>query len=109
MANLFIGVGGVGELVISKCVNNPDGIKFRMVQILHAQSSGWSKVPDGALPLFIGGGDRLGGEGVQFKVRSEELEETMRHIFCTPSPAELVPSPYKQGESAVRSIIPSLE
>ena len=24
--------------------------------------------------------------------------------FCTPSPAELVPSPYKQGESAVRSI-----
>ena len=21
--------------------------------------------PDGALPLFIGGGDRLGGEGVQ--------------------------------------------
>ena len=23
--------------------------------------------PDGALPLFIGGGDRLGGEGVQEK------------------------------------------
>ena len=61
--------------------------------------------PDGALPLFIGGGDRLGGEGVQFKVRSEELEETMRHIFCTPSPAELVPSPYKQGESAIRMVL----
>ena len=28
------------------------------------------------------------------------------HCFCTPSPAELVPSPYKQGESAVRAIIP---
>ena len=28
--------------------------------------------PDGALPLFIGGGDRLGGEGVQMQVRSEE-------------------------------------
>ena len=27
----------------------------------------------------------------------------MRSVFSTPSPAELVPSPYKQGESAVRS------
>ena len=24
-----------------------------------------NNTPDGALPLFIGGGDRLGGEGVQ--------------------------------------------
>jgi len=30
--------------------------------------------PDGALPLFIGGGDRLGGEGVQNK-RVERSEE----------------------------------
>ena len=28
--------------------------------------------PDGALPLFIGGGDRHGGEGVPKIVRSEE-------------------------------------
>ena len=27
----------------------------------------------------------------------------MRGVFSTPSPAKLVPSPYKQGESAVRS------
>ena len=27
----------------------------------------------------------------------------MRIIICTPSPAELVPSPYKQGESAIRT------
>ena len=26
----------------------------------------------------------------------------MRCVFGTPSPAELVPSPYKQGESAIR-------
>ncbi len=26
----------------------------------------------------------------------------MQIVFGTPSPAELVPSPYKQGESAVR-------
>ena len=29
------------------------------------------KSPDGALPLFIGGGDRLGGEGV-LKIVSRE-------------------------------------
>ena len=28
------------------------------------------------------------------------------HYFCPPSPAELVPSPYEQGESAVRNYIP---
>ena len=28
----------------------------------------------------------------------------MRRVFSTPSPAELVPSPYKQGESAIRSV-----
>ena len=28
----------------------------------------------------------------------------MRGVFSTPSPAELVPSPYKQGESAIRFI-----
>ena len=27
----------------------------------------------------------------------------MRGVFSTPSPAKLVPSPYKQGESAMRS------
>ena len=28
----------------------------------------------------------------------------MRGVFGTPSPAELVPSPYKQGEGAIRSV-----
>ena len=27
----------------------------------------------------------------------------MQSVFSTPSPAKLVPSPYKQGESAIRS------
>ena len=31
----------------------------------------------------------------------------MRGVFSTPSPAELVPSPYKQGESAVRTFLHS--
>ena len=40
--------------------------------------------PDGALPLFIGGGDRLGGEGV---LKSKSLIVfTVRRVFCTPSP-----------------------
>ena len=40
--------------------------------------------PDGALPLFIGEGDRLGGEGV---LKSNSLIVfTVRRVFCTPSP-----------------------
>ena len=40
--------------------------------------SGWRS------PLFIGGGDRLGGEGV---LKSKSLIVfTVRRVFCTPSP-----------------------
>ena len=59
--------------------------------------------PDGALPLFIGGGDRLGGEGVQMQVRSEEYP---CGVLSAPSHHFVVPSPYKQGESAIRSLCP---
>ena len=51
------------EVVVSNpCgMKLPDGVeKVRMA---------W-KGPDGALPLFIGGGDRLGGEGVLNTVSS---------------------------------------
>ncbi len=34
------------------------------------------EVPDGALPLFIGGGDRLGGEGVPNMLRMVSLLTT---------------------------------
>ena len=34
------------------------------------ETSDGGKGPDGALPLFIGGGDRLGGEGVPNTVSS---------------------------------------
>ena len=58
--------------------------------------------PHGALPLFIGGGDRLGGEGVQICTawHTPNYSLLTTHYSCTPSPAKLVPSPYKQGESA---------
>ena len=35
--------------------------------------------PDGALPLFIGGGDRLGGEGVPNMLRMASLLTTHFH------------------------------
>ncbi|MEE0804236.1 MAG: hypothetical protein U0L77_02280, partial [Prevotellamassilia sp.] len=54
----------------------------------------WKINPNGALPLFIGGGDRLGGEGVQ-----EELEflskTNMSHFYFAPPHHYVVPSPYK--------------
>ena len=33
------------------------------------------------------------------------MEYAVRCVFGTPSPAELVPSPYKQGESAIRMVV----
>ena len=44
--------------------------------------------PHGALPLFIGGGDRLGGEGVQEMPRMVFLTTNCSLITfsCTPSP-----------------------
>ena len=63
-----------------------------------------SGTPDGALPLFIGGGDRLGGEGVLNTPRMAYSSLLTPNFFRTPSPAKLVPSPYKQGESAIRNI-----
>ncbi len=64
--------------------------------------------PDGALPLFIGGGDHkvVGGCKIYTARHATYNSLLTTHCFCTPSPAELVPSPYKQGESAVRTKTP---
>ena len=63
--------------------------------------------PDGALLLFIGGGDRLGGEGV-LNTRSMAYSSLLSpHFFRHPLTAKAVPSPYKQGESAVRTFLHS--
>ena len=45
--------------------------------------------------------DRLGGEGVLKIVRREEY--AMRDYFLHPLTAKAVPSPYKQGESAIQT------
>ena len=62
--------------------------------------------PDGALPLFIGGGDHKVVRGCKIYTARHATNYSLltTHCFCTPSPAELVPSPYKQGESAIRNL-----
>ena len=62
--------------------------------------------PDGALPLFIGGGDRLGGGGGAGEYLAHpEIKTTYNYVFAlvlAPPHHYVVPSPYKQGESAIR-------
>ena len=46
-------------------------------------------IPHGALPLFIGGGDRFSGEGVQENAPhglTTNSSLLTPHFFCTPSP-----------------------
>ena len=51
--------------------------------------------PDGGLPVFIGGGDRLGGEGVPKTVRSEErvVMSMPCGVYLAPPHRYVVPSP----------------
>ena len=66
--------------------------------------TGGRNSPHGALPLFIGGGDRLGGEGVQNTIRMATINYSLLMVFTAPPHHYVVPSPYKQGESAMRPV-----
>ena len=58
--------------------------------------------PDGALPLFIGGGDHVVVRGCLNTHRMAYYPLLTTHCIRHPLTAKAVPSPYKQGESAVR-------
>ena len=64
--------------------------------------------PDGALPLFIGGGDHEVVRGCKNAPHGITPNYSLltTHLKSHPLTAKAVPSPYKQGESAVRSKTP---
>ena len=59
--------------------------------------------PHGALPLFIGEGDHVSGDGVPKTLRTVKLRTSHSSLALHPLTTYVVPSPYKQGESAVRN------
>ena len=60
--------------------------------------------PDGALPLFIGGGDHEVVRGCKNAPHGITPNYSLltTHLKSHPLTAKAVPSPYKQGASAIR-------